>query len=142
MRATSKSIFFAAMLLSATVLIQPASSATKVAGQTLVMSGCQDVSTSLLINQAFFALPEAQQTEARKKRATAAQDSLMADAMKAFKAAAKINQKWNKLATNIDRLLRTDKAEEFTKSFGVVLSTCTALKPTKTSAVPKVEPKK
>ena len=86
MRAISKSIFFATTLLAATVLIQPASSATKVAGQTLVMSGCQDVSTSLLINQAFFALPEAQQTEARKKRATAAQDSLMADAMKAFKA--------------------------------------------------------
>lgn len=106
------------------------------------MSGCQSISTSLQINQAFFALPEAQQTEAIKKKAIVAEDSLMADALKSFKTAAKINKKWNTLATNIDRLLHTNKSEEFTKSFGIVLSNCTALKSTKPTAIPKLVPKK
>ncbi|MBC7462778.1 MAG: hypothetical protein H7227_00785 [Actinobacteria bacterium] len=131
MRVKTKSSLIVSLLLSATIVLPftAASAATVVAGHAQVIMGCENVTLSLRINDAFLKLPTAQQTEARKNKAIAAETMAMNEALKSFKAAAKLNSKWKTFASQIDTMLHTDEAAAFTKSFTGVVSGCLALKP-------------
>lgn len=107
-----------------------ASAASKVAGQSEAISGCENVTLSLRINDAFLKLPIAQQTQARKAKTITAETYAMNEAQKSFKAAAKLNPKWKKVSGQIDTALHTDEAGAFTTAFTGLIQSCVALRTT------------
>jgi hypothetical protein len=130
MRAKTFSFLTVSALLVATISMPSASAAAKVAGRGEAISGCESVTLSLRINDAFLKLPEAQQTQARKDKAITAENIAMSEAQKAFKAAAKLNSKWKTVAEQIDTVLHTDEAGPFTKAFTGLINSCVALRTT------------
>jgi len=130
MRAKTTSFFIVSALLVATTASPSASAATKIVGQAEAISGCESVTLSLRINDAFLKLPVAQQTEARKNKTITAETYAMNEAQKSFKAAAKLNSKWNKIAGQIDTALHTDEAGKFTTAFTGLINSCVALRTT------------
>lgn len=124
-----KSFLIVSAILAVTIAVPPASAATKGAGRELAIKGCMSLTLSLRINDAFVKLPTAQQTEARKKKAISAEVSEMNEALKSFNAAAKVNSRWKIFATQIDTMLHTEKADDFTKAFSGIVKNCLALTP-------------
>lgn len=101
------------------------------------MDGCESVTLSLRINDAFLKLPVAQQTVARKEKTIAAQTYAMNEALKSFKAAAKLNPKWKEIASQVDISLHTDEASAFTTAFTGLIKNCLALRTTLNAAKAK-----
>jgi hypothetical protein len=130
MRAKTFSFLIVSALFVATASLPSASAASKVAGRDEAISGCESVTLSLRINDAFLKLPQAQQTEARKNKTIAAETYAMNDAQKSFKAAAKLNSKWKTIANQIDTALHTDEASAFTTAFTGLIKSCVAIRTT------------
>ena len=138
-----RKMFVASSLILSSALILPhATAATtaspspfktvpKVVGLDIAKQGCTSVGASLQINNDFLKLPAAQQTAKLKAKAISAETMAMATAMKQFQSAAKVNKKWKTLADNIKTFLNTSDADTFTKAFGALLTTCTAINPAK-----------
>lgn len=139
MRVKTSYFLVMSVALSAAIFVPSSSAATKDVGQALAMSGCESVTLSLRINDAFLKLPVAQQTEARKNKTIAAETYAMNDALKSFKAAAKLNSKWKEVASHIDTALHTDEATAFTSAFTGLIKSCVALRTTLNAAAAKAK---
>lgn len=139
MRAKITSSFIVSVILATALSLPSASAATKVVGESAAMDGCESVTLSLRINDAFLKLPAAQQTVARKEKTIAAQTYAMNEALKYFKAAAKLNPKWKEVASQVDISLHTDEASAFTTAFTGLIKNCLALRTTVNAAAAKAK---
>lgn len=139
MRAKTTSFLIVSTFLATAIFLPSASAATKVVGESAAMSGCESVTLSLRINDAFLKLPAAQQTVARKEKTIAAQTYAMNEALKSFKAAAKLNSKWKEIASQVDISLHTDEATAFTTAFTGLIKNCLALRTTVNAAKAKAK---